>query len=348
MTPAPPVAGRRSAGAVLLAILAVLVISAGAGLAFGALELEPRQLLQALLAGPDEGGSLEQTVVWQLRLPRILVGCFVGAALALAGVLLQGLFRNELAAPGVVGTSAGAALGAVCTLAVGLADRFPLLLPLGAMLGALLSLQIVARIARHDGRTSITDLLLAGVALNAFLSAVNSLLIARSWANFEVARRINFWLMGGITDREWLHVALVVPGLAIGLAMALWFGRDLDLLLHGEDLAEASGVHVEQLKRWLLLVVSLLVGSAVAVSGVVGFVGLVIPHLIRLLIGPNHRPLIVLSAAAGGAFVLLADLVARMAVRPAELQLGIVTAFVGAPFFVLLLVRQRRRREVPT
>ncbi len=326
-----------------------------ASLLLGAAEIPPATVASILFGGAAEaeietaGGSLEpemaRSIVLQLRLPRCLVGLLVGAALAVAGVLLQGLFRNALAAPGVVGTSAGGALGAVLALSFGLGLRSSYLVPLGAIAGAFASLVVVARIARHRGRTSITDLLLAGVALNAFLSALNSFVIARAWIDHEVARRINFWLMGGIADRDWSHVAIALPGCAAGIALAIAHARDLDLMLQGEDLARSLGVDGERLKNVLLLATALLVGSAVAVSGVVGFVGLVVPHVVRLAIGPSHRALVLLSAVAGAAFVLLSDLIARTAVSPGELQLGIVTAFVGAPFFVFLLIRERGRVE---
>jgi iron complex transport system permease protein len=365
--------GRSRAFVVAAATLVVLGAAFLASLLVGAAEIPPRRVAEILLgidAPPTSGPaaselqdgspdaartragapsldpSLEESILLQLRLPRALVGLLVGAALAVAGVLLQGLFRNALAAPGVVGTSAGGALGAVCALSLGLGLRSLYYVPLGAILGSFGALLLVARIARHRGRTSVTDLLLAGVALNAFLSAANSFLIARSWVDHEVARRINFWLMGGIADRNWTHVAIVLPGCLIGLLVAVYYARDLDLILQGEDVASSLGVNNERLKLILLLATALLVGSAVAVSGVVGFVGLVVPHLVRLLVGPSHRQLVILSALVGSAFLLSSDLVARLAVAPGELQLGIVTAFVGAPFFVFLLIRERQRVDV--
>jgi len=281
------------------------------------------------------------TILWSLRAPRIVVAATVGACLALAGTLLQGLFRNVLAAPGVIGTSAGASFGAVLALSLGWTASSLWILPASAMVGAFASLLIVVGIARTRGRTPVSTLLLAGVALTAFLSAANGWLLARSYQDFELARRIAYWMLGGVADRGWQHVALVAPPLFLGFAAALYLGSDLDLMLQGEETAATLGVRVERSKQQVLVVAAVLVGSAVAVAGVIGFVGLVVPHIVRMILGPAHRPLIVASTLSGSAFLVAADLLART-VSASELQLGIVTAFIGAPFFLFLLTRQRQ------
>ena len=327
-----------AAGAVLL------VAFAAVGLYRGSVALEPADVLAVLARHllPGAGGAVDPTVdtiVWSLRAPRVVLAAMVGGCLALAGAQMQGLFRNPLASPGIVGTSTGAAVGAVFALTVGLAGTFLLAVPLFAVGGALLSLLIVTRIATRDGYTPVTTLLLAGVALNALLGAVNSWMIARSWEQYEAARRIAFWMMGGVTDRRWIDVGMLLPGMVVGCAVAVWFARDLDLLLEGEEVAASLGVEVERTKRAVLWSAAILTGSAVAVSGVVGFVGLVVPHLVRLLLGPVHRRLLPAAFLTGAWFVVGADLLARTVAAPKEVYLGVVTAFVGAPFFLYLLVR---------
>lgn len=281
-----------------------------------------------------------RSILWALRAPRIVVAGAVGASLALAGVLLQGLFRNVLAAPGVIGTSAGASFGAVLAISLGWTALSLWVLPACAMAGAFASLMIVVSIARTHGRTPVSSLLLAGVALTAFLSALNGWLLARSYQEFELARRIAYWILGGVADRGWQHVGLAAPPLLFGFCTSLYLASDLDLMLQGEEAAATLGVRVERSKQQVLVVAAVLVGSAVAVAGVIGFVGLVIPHIVRMIIGPAHRPLIVASTVFGAAFLVAADLLART-VSSSELQLGIVTAFIGAPFFLYLLTRQR-------
>ena len=332
-------------GAVLLAAFAAV------GLYRGSVALEPADVAAVLATRllPGDYGAADprvETIVWSLRAPRVLVAAMVGGCLALAGAQMQGLFRNPLASPGIVGTSTGAAVGAVFALTFGLAGAFALAAPLFAVGGALLSLLIVTRIATRDGYTPVTTLLLAGVALNALLGAVNSWLIARSWEQYEAARQIAFWMMGGVADRGWLHVGMLAPGMVAGCLVAGWFARDLDLLLEGEEVAASLGVDVARAKRAVLWSAAILTGSAVAVSGVVGFVGLVVPHLVRLLLGPGHRRLLPAAFLTGAWFVVGADLLARTLAAPRELFLGVVTAFVGAPFFLYLLVRHEKEVAV--
>ena len=325
-------------------LLLLTAVTALFSLGFGPSEIGSIDVLQAaghhlfgLGPAPDE---TVDAIVWRLRAPRIAVAALVGACLALAGTLLQGLFRNVLAAPGVIGTTAGASFGAVLALSLGWATWSIWALPTAAMFGALGSLAIVTAVARTQGRTPVTTLLLAGVALTAFLSAVNGWMLARSYSDFELARRIAYWILGGVADRGWQHAGLVVPALTIGLIAATRLAVDLDLMLQGEETAETLGVPVERSKRLVLVVAAVLVGAAVSVAGVIGFVGLVVPHVLRMLIGPSHRPLVWASALGGAWFLIAADLFARSAAA-SELQLGIVTSFVGAPFFLYLLTRQR-------
>lgn len=286
----------------------------------------------------------DQVIVWLIRTPRVLVAGLAGAALAVAGAQMQGVFRNPLAEPSVIGVSQGAALGAVIAFTTGLTTRSPLWLPLAAFAGAFLALFAVKLIATQAGRTPIATLLLAGIAVGALISACTSLLISLSFVNWEVAAEIVFWMMGGLDSRTWTHVWISLPLVSLGVLISLWYARDLDLLLLGEETSQSLGVDAELVRRIILATAALLAGAAVAVSGVVGFVGLVVPHAIRLVLGPSHRRLLPASVLAGAAFLIACDLLARTANPPAEIRLGIVTAAFGAPFFLYLL--RNRSKEI--
>ncbi|MCC6580513.1 MAG: iron ABC transporter permease [Phycisphaeraceae bacterium] len=281
-------------------------------------------------------------IIWLLRTPRALVAAMVGAMLALAGVQLQGLFRNPLAAPGIIGISQGAALGAAIAIASGLALRSLIYTPLFSFLGALLALMIILIVSLRGGGGMAT-LLLVGVALNFLLGAGMSLIISLALKHrWDVAQQILTWTMGGISQSSWRQVAIAAPCLLIGLAATLYLARDLDLMLEGEDSARSLGVNTQRTVQLSLLATALLTGGAVAVGGVIGFVGLVVPHMVRLILGPGHRRLAPAAALTGAWFLILADLLARTVIRPEEIHLGILTAILGAPLFLFLLYQQRK------
>lgn len=286
----------------------------------------------------------EQLVVRQIRLPRILTGILVGMALGAAGATMQGLFRNPMADPGIIGVSAGGAAGAVLAIALGAGARFPLALPLSAFLGAVTAALVVFGIAGAGGRGATATILLAGVAVNSFLGAVISAIIALV-PRSDTLRGILFWLAGGLDGRSWDHVLIAAPAIATGLAVIFVMGRDINLLLLGDNEARSLGVRPGLARPALLLAACLVTGVAVAVSGIVAFVGLVAPHMLRIVLGPDHRVLLPASALSGALFVVVADTLARTLVSPAELQVGILTSLVGAPFFLFLLVRNRRQAE---
>src|SRR6266545_4665830 len=215
-----------------------------------------------------------------------------------------------------------------------------------ALVGALLALFLVYALATRRGRTPVSTLLLTGVALNALIGAVTSFVISLQWVRWEVAQEILFWMMGGLDSRSWKHVWLALPCVVIGLFVALVYSRDLDVLLLGEETALAVGADIEKVKRVILTSSALLTGAAVAVSGLIGFVGLVVPHIVRLIIGPRHRYLLPASALTGAAFLILTDILARTVRRPEEIRLGIVTAILGAPFFLYLLLRHYRAASI--
>jgi len=284
----------------------------------------------------------QQVIVWLIRTPSVIVAALVGAGLAVAGTQMQGLFRNPLASPDIIGSSSGGVFGAVLALATGLAMRSIFYLPVMSFVGALLALFLVYSIATRRGRTPVSTLLLTGVAFNALIGALTSFVISLQWVRWEVAQEILFWMMGGLDSRTWKHVWLALPCVVAGLIVALVYSRDLDVLLLGEETALAVGADIEKVKRIILTSAALLTGTAVAVSGLIGFVGLVVPHIVRLIIGPKHRYLLPASALTGAAFLILTDILARTVSRPEEIRLGIVTAILGAPFFLYLLLRHYR------
>ena len=255
---------------------------------------------------------------------------------------MQGLFRNPMADPGIIGVSAGGALGAVVAIATGMTGLFFLALPTFAFVGAIAASFLVYGIAAVGGHFSMATLLLAGVAVNAFLGAIVSAIIILLPENGAL-REILFWLAGGLDSRSWEHVRISAPLVLGGVAVIVVMSRDLNLLTLGDDEARSMGVRVGLTRVSLLAAAALITGAAVAVSGTIAFVGLVTPHILRLILGPDHRVLIPMSALGGAVFVVLADTVARMVIQPAELRVGVLTAFVGAPFFILLLIRNKRR-----
>ena len=335
---------RLAVGGVLLGGLVLL--TSLISLSLGPVEIPTGHVAAVVLSfvGMDvaEVGRTEHLVIEQIRLPRILVGAFVGMALAVAGATMQGLFRNPMADPGIIGVSAGGALGAVIAIATGLTGLFFLALPSFAFVGAVAATLLVYGIAAVGGHFSMATLLLAGVAVNAFLGAVISAFIILLPDN-EALREILFWLAGGLDSRSWEHVHISAP-LIVGAAVVILVrARDLNLLMLGDDEARALGVRVGVTRVALLAAAALATGAAVAVSGTIAFVGLVTPHILRLVLGPDHRVLIPLSALAGAVFVIVADTFARTIIQPAEFRVGVLTAFVGAPFFVLLLIRNKRQ-----
>jgi len=328
----------------------LLLLAIWLSLALGPLSLTLGDSLAAVLrlAGvPIEASGLEQAelILAQIRLPRTLLGCAAGAVLALCGVAMQGLFRNPLADPGLVGVSSGAALGAAVAI-VGstfiptLPARWePYLLSVFAFAGGLGVTVLVYRLGRRGGQTHVATMLLAGIALTALAGAVVGLF--SYLADDRTLRSLTFWNLGSLNGASY---ARLWPLLLITIAVALWLPRRakaLNALLLGESEARHLGFDVERVKRELVVCTALGVGAAVAAAGLIGFIGLVVPHLMRLLVGPDHRLLLPASALAGGSLLLLADVAARLVIAPAELPIGIVTALLGAPFFLYLLLRER-------
>lgn len=298
-----------------------------------ALSLGPVQLRLPL-------DAFQTKILFDLRLPRILLALMVGAALAVAGVLFQGLFRNPLADPYILGTSSGAALGATIAVLSGVNYQFLGLStrPLLAFIGALLATALVYALGRMGKRPVLTVMLLAGIAVGAFFSAVTSLLL---FFRQEELGKIMFWMMGGFAYARWAEVRIVLPYLG-GTFLYSWsLARQLNLLLLGEEKAHQLGLAVGDLQRRIVITASVLVAAAVSVSGAIGFIGMMAPHIVRLLIGPDHRYLLPASALAGGLLLLVADTLARTLLSPVELPVGVLTSFIGGPFFLYLLHKGR-------
>lgn len=325
---------RPSAAWAFVALLLLLVISSVLALGFGTVSLPPAQVVRALVGLPVPPTT--HAIIVAVRLPRVLLAVLVGSGLALSGAVLQGVFRNPLADPGLIGVSAGGGFGAVLAIALGVSARGLWTLPLWALVGALVASGLVYLMATRHGRTPVLTLILAGVAVSALFGAGTTLLLTLSAGNTDMQAMLG-WLYGSLDGALWRQNAVLACFvLAGGTAMAL-FARDLNLLAMGEDGAAALGVPVERVRRELLCLAALVTGAAVAASGMIAFVGLIAPHLLRRLVGADHRALLPASLVGGAAFVVLADLLARVVARPAEINLGVVTAVLGVPFFLYLL-----------
>ena len=327
-------------------LLLVMVLAA----AVGTVEVSPRTILSLLLNRtgltdfPQTWPLSDETIILHLRLPRVVGAALVGAALSVAGILFQGLLRNPMADPYVIGTSGGAALGA--SVGVVLSNHFSILgfgtVPTLAFLGATGTMILVYRLSRVGGRTPVVTLLLVGFSVSVILGYTMSfLLIVNDRLQVNV-RIIYTWLLGGVTLSRWPQVGIIALIVIVGSVLAFAFARTLNALSLGEEHAAQLGIPVERHKTALIAIGSLLTAAAVTAAGLIGFVGLIVPHFLRLLFGPNHTQLLPLGALGGAAFLVTADLLARIAMPPTELPVGILTAFVGGPAFLFLLRRTKR------
>jgi iron complex transport system permease protein len=317
-------------------VVALFLVCLILSLSLGPASLSPGQVLHYLVTGPEHG-SPGSTIFWQIRMPRVILAFLVGAALAGAGVILQDLFLNPLTDPYVTGVSSGAALGATIAIVLSLSAAF--WLTGFALVGGFLTLGFVWSAARRRGRLDVFVLLLAGVSVSYFCTAVISILMIRAGDDLSA---IIYWLMGSFSGRGWSEVKVALFAVPF-MIVPLFFTREMNILLQGEKRALELGVEVERTKAILMVTAATLTAIAVSVCGVVGFVGLVIPHVVRLLVGPNHRVLVPLSLLLGAALLGIADLLSRTMLEPSEIPVGVVTTLVGAPVFVYLLRRGRTR-----
>nr|WP_236543992.1 iron ABC transporter permease [Spiractinospora alimapuensis] len=323
-------------------LVAVAVVASG----LGAYPVPPAEVLGSILhrAGLDLGPRPDQvaeTVLWEVRFPRVLLALGVGAALGCAGAMMQGIFGNPLAEPGVIGISSGAAVGAILVIFSGLSVLgYWTIIASGFVFGLATTL-FVYLFARSQGRTEVVTLLLTGIAVNAVAGAAIGLMI--NFSQSAEIQSITFWQLGSVGAANWPKVWALLPCLALGFLAVPIYARRLDLLALGEGSARHLGVNVERMRLWLIVALALLTSAAVAFAGIVSFVGLVVPHIVRMLAGPGHRVLLPASVL-GGALLVAADLAARTVAAPAEIPLGVVTALIGGPFFFWLLRRARGRQ----
>ena len=352
VSPMPHVAGDRRVKARLLqailivALVLVVLLSLGWGAA------SDTDVIGALFAkiGWGTASARDMTIIWDIRMPRVLTGALVGAALAVSGTVMQGLFRNPLADPGLVGVSAGAGFGAVAAIVLG--GLLPLaiqqatgayLVPLAAFLGGWASTLILHRIATRGGHTSVATMLLGGIALGALTGALTGFIVYR--ATDDQLRDLTFWGMGSVSGATWLKLITAGPIILATLICAPFLARSLDALALGEAVAVHMGIDVQRMKSLAIMSVAASVGAAVAITGGIGFVGIVVPHLLRLVQGPEHRMLLPNAALLGAIVLLVADMIGRVVVAPAELPIGIVTATLGGPFFLWILLKNRSLLE---
>jgi len=331
--------------AVLLVVVSIFSLTTGASGSSGWAVIES---WFGLVDKTDPAVLREHVIIYDIRLPRLVLGILIGAGLAVSGVVMQGLFRNPLADPGLVGVSSGAGLGAVVIIVLGATIAAPLVallgiytLPLAAFGGGLATTLVLYRVSTARGQTAVATMLLAGIAIAALAGAITGVLVYL--ANDQQLRDLTFWGLGSLAGATWVKVLSAGPIIAIAVGSTFFLAKGLNALTLGEATANHLGVPVQRFKNIAIAAVAAATGASVAVSGGIGFVGIVVPHLLRLLIGPDHRYLLPASALLGASFLLLADAISRVIVAPAELPIGIVTASVGGPFFLWILLRRKDR-----
>lgn len=334
-------------GFLLFLLVSVMVM----GMIFGAVSLALKDVLNILLHALSRGylGSVQEIsqvyrdIILQIRVPRVLMAAAVGSSLAVSGAVFQGLFRNPMAEPYVIGVSSGAALGAVVAMIGGftLVGKGIGLVPVFAFAGGLLTITVVYSMARVGKAVPVMTLLLSGIAVSSFLSAMVSLF---TYFAGEKLHMVIFWMMGGLGGATWHSVKIMVPYVLVGFTVIMMFSRELNAMLLGEETASHLGVDTEKVKKILLVGASMMVAAAVSSCGIIGFVGLVVPHFIRLVVGPDHRFLLPASAVLGGALLIATDTLARVVIAPTELPVGIITSLIGAPMFIYLLKKRKKLR----
>ncbi|WP_136090102.1 FecCD family ABC transporter permease [Auritidibacter ignavus] len=323
-------------------LIALILLSAG----IGQMQIAPLEVISSVLRGIGIETGIEsehtyyEAALWDVRFPRVALAVIVGAGLATGGVLMQGVFGNPLAEPGIVGVSAGSAAFASVVIALGLSVFGAWTLVFGAFIGGLLATTLVYLTARKNGRTEVVTLILTGVAVNAVAGALTAVMtfIGDTSAREEIV----FWQLGSLNGTRWQDVSVAAPVMLIGIGACLFYTRQLDLLALGERQARHLGVDVESLRRQIIILVAVITSAAVAFSGIIAFVGLVVPHIIRMIVGPGHRVLLPASIIGGAVLLLAADSAARTIIPYADLPIGILTALAGGPFFFYLIRRTRR------
>jgi len=325
---------------VILLIIATLLFVGIISLSFGSINLSPLKVMEIIFSDNDVNQSL-RVIVNQIRLPRIILSFLVGAGLSIAGVVFQGVIRNPMVDPYIVGISAGAGTGV--TLAIVLNLEISILffhtLPLMAFVGSLITVYVVYNLAKTNSKVPVVTFLLAGVAVGFVLNAVMSFLMVLGTRDIH---KIVFWLLGSLSTASWQDIRLMLPYFIIGNFIVIFFLKDLNLILLGEDHAQHLGVNVEKSKKYLIVGASLITASVVSVSGSIGFIGLIVPHIARMLVGPDHKKLFPTAAILGGIFLIISDDLARILLAPMEIPVGIITALTGGPYFIYLLRKTKK------
>ncbi len=340
---------KKNAGKVIIFLVGLLLIVMSISLAWGQINIPLHSTLAVVADQLGLPGSCQtdytqeqKAVLWFIRMPRTLVGVLVGAALGVAGAVMQGVFSNPLADPGIVGVSSGAATGAVISIALGVSAQSMFYMPLFAFVGAICAVSITVFLAMRHGKIPVMTLLLSGVAVSMLLGALTSGIL--TFMNEQKLQQYLFWMVGGLDYRRWEHVYLALGPIVLGIFIMLLLARHLNILVLGETEAKSVGMPVVPFRLFLLFVAAMTTATAVCVSGNIGFVGLVVPHMMRMLIGSDHRVLLPASALAGAIFLVLCDTLGRLVIPPAEVRVGIMTAVLGTPYFLYLL----RRIKNPT
>ena len=324
----------------IIFLLIGFILTVVIALTIGPVDIPMVTVFKILFHFPKSWPDSHGVIVMDVRLPRILLCALVGSALAVAGCAMQGLFKNPMASPYILGISSGAAFGASLAIVLGISFGAGVFaVPIMAFIFAIITIFLVYNVAKVRGRVPMETLLLAGIAVGAFFTAQVSLM---KYIAGEELRSIVFWLMGGFWASSWDKVAIAFPLILLGVAVIMFFSRDLNIMLMGEEHALDLGINVESVKKIILVFASLVTAAAVSVSGIIGFVGLIIPHIMRIIVGPDHRILLPSSCLVGAMFLIWMDTLARTMIQPTELPVGIITASFGAPFFLYLLRKRKR------
>jgi iron complex transport system permease protein len=327
--------------AMLLALMAVVVFATAVGAVYVPFAQTVKIILKNFgLIKNAEFQSGQESIIFYIRFPRVLVAVMVGAALATSGAVMQGIFRNPMADPGTLGVSSGASLGAVVAIALGLTTRSLYVMPVFAAAGALTVAFVIFVLSLRSGKISPLTLILSGIAVSMFVNAITSVVL--SFARSDQVKEYIFWTTGGLGSRRWEHLAIGIGPILICGALLFLFSRELNVLMLGEEEAYALGLDPSKARKIMLFLSSITTAAAVSVSGNISFVGLIVPHIMRLIVGPDHRALLPASAVGGALFLVLCDVVARTVIQPEEIGVGIITSLLGAPYFLSLLIKTRK------
>jgi len=327
--------------AMLLALMAVVVFATAVGAVYVPFAQTVKIILKNFgLIKNSEFQSGQESIIFYIRFPRVLVAVMVGAALATSGAVMQGIFRNPMADPGTLGVSSGASLGAVVAIALGLTTRSLYVMPVFAAAGALTVAFVIFVLSLRSGKISPLTLILSGIAVSMFVNAITSVVL--SFARSDQVKEYIFWTTGGLGSRRWEHLAIGIGPILICGALLFLFSRELNVLMLGEEEAYALGLDPSKARKIMLFLSSITTAAAVSVSGNISFVGLIVPHIMRLIVGPDHRALLPASAVGGALFLVLCDVVARTVIQPEEIGVGIITSLLGAPYFLSLLIKTRK------